>query len=358
MKDCIVRLSELYTLTIQRKIESAAPESDNLPVPLHFGEDDVCIRLWMPLFHGLNDLILYASSEVRSIALDMLYEVLIKHGDTFKQSFWSIVASKIIIPQFIDITSTTSPKRFDNIEDDKLWISTTAMQAMGKFVELFTAIKTMMFLYPQISNIIKMGILFDNENVSRVASKLLQQLIEKNCLLFSEDEWKTTLTTFQELFLESMPTFLFFDYREEDQGDVPEFKFLTTPLGPPPDKIKFKSDIRYCSTHILAIQTLTEVLSLDLIFKYAPNSVAKEFLDCFYKSYEVAKAFNDCMELRDALYRKGYMKQLPNLQKQETLSVNAFITFQFEFYKSINDPQVLSKLFPYYFELIIGCVCE
>ena len=349
IRDCGTRISDIYTTAVVAvSAHASAPDEEVKKGLKLIGTDDICTRLWTPLLHGLNDLIMFSSPDVRSIALENFYDTLNKQGDSFSQNYWTIISSKIIIPQFIDLTAASSPKRFEQDEDQMMWISTTATQALGKFVELFTNVICTQFLYPQLCSILKSSILFENENVSRIASKLLQQIIEKNCSRFSETDWNTTLVIFQELFQESAPRFLFFNYDEtEETSNALQFPFLEQPLGPPPDKNKFKADIRFCSTHILAIQTLTDVLSLEMFFSHSPKTVAKELLNCFYKSYELAKAFNNCMELRDALYRKGYMKQLPNLQKQETLSVNAFITFQFEFYKSINDPQVLSKLFPY-----------
>ena len=81
--------------------------------------------------------------------------------------------------------------------------------------------------------------------------------------------------------------------------------------------------------HLLVIQTLQDIILAgpnDLIFKMIPNVVLLNLLDIFQSSYELAHVFNESMELRQALHKKGYMKQLPNLLKQETISVNAYLT--------------------------------
>ena len=96
-----------------------------------------------------------------------------------------------------------------------------------------------------------------------------------------------------------------------------------------PDKKEFQKQIAKCAIHLMVIQTLQDVIlagQSDLIFKMIPNAELLNLLDVFQSSYEVARVFNESMELRQALYKQGYMKQLPNLLKQETISVNAYLT--------------------------------
>ena len=79
----------------------------------------------------------------------------------------------------------------------------------------------------------------------------------------------------------------------------------------------------------MVIQTLQDLLSSgqnDEIFKIIPNKDLFRLIDCFQSSYDLARTFNESMELRQALFKMGYMKQLPNLLKQETLSANAYLT--------------------------------
>jgi brefeldin A-inhibited guanine nucleotide-exchange protein len=86
----------------------------------------------------------------------------------------------------------------------------------------------------------------------------------------------------------------------------------------------------------MVVQTLQDALSTnDIVYTLIPNNQLIRLVDCFKSSYQLAHAFNECMELRTALFKLGYMKQLPNLLKQETLSVNAYLVFLI---KLVSDP--------------------
>ncbi|KAJ3412218.1 guanine nucleotide exchange protein for ADP-robosylation factor [Chytridiales sp. JEL 0842] len=63
----------------------------------------------------------------------------------------------------------------------------------------------------------------------------------------------------------------------------------------------------------------------DKIFKSMSQQHLFILVDCLERSFRFAKAFNSDMELRVALYKMGFMKQLPNLLKQETGSVGVVI---------------------------------
>lgn len=104
---------------------------------------------------------------------------------------------------------------------------------------------------------------------------------------------------------------------------------MKKPLTPLPEKKEFQKQIAKCVMHLMVIQTLQDVILTgpnDLIFKLIPNMELLSLLDVFQSSYELAHVFNETMDLRQALHKQGYMKQLPNLLKQETLSVNAYLS--------------------------------
>jgi brefeldin A-inhibited guanine nucleotide-exchange protein len=65
----------------------------------------------------------------------------------------------------------------------------------------------------------------------------------------------------------------------------------------------------------------------DAVYHALPNPQLMQLLDCFASSYQLAHVFNETMPLRESLFKMGYMKQLPNLLKQETMSVNVYLTF-------------------------------
>ncbi|KAJ2994510.1 guanine nucleotide exchange protein for ADP-robosylation factor [Globomyces sp. JEL0801] len=322
-------------------------------------DEDVCIRLWMPLLFGLHDIIMTCDLEVRTRALQYLFETLKTKGSTFSTSFWEILAKGVLFPIFDDMKQSSNNtnmmnSKFANKEDLQIWLSTTLIQAFRQFVDLFTHYyNTLGFMLGNMFELLKICILHENEALSRIGSTCIQQLVEHNFNNFNEKGWDLLCNLFTELFQETSPTFLFFDYNKtgmifdlincfsESTSIDPTFAFLKRALGPPPDRKEFQKNIAKCIVHLLVVQTLQDVLSTGpdfKVYKAIPNPYFLRLLDCFEYSYIVAHQFNGCLELRQALFKLGYMKQLPNLLKQETLSVNAYVIFLFKIYCG-NEPE-------------------
>ena len=69
------------------------------------------------------------------------------------------------------------------------------------------------------------------------------------------------------------------------------------------------------------------------IIKFIPPEQRKRILNCIYESYAVARAFNSNHELRTSIWKKGLVQQMPNLVKQETISLAAHIRILFFFFQ-------------------------
>ncbi|KAK0883539.1 guanine nucleotide exchange protein for ADP-robosylation factor, partial [Friedmanniomyces endolithicus] len=61
------------------------------------------------------------------------------------------------------------------------------------------------------------------------------------------------------------------------------------------------------------------------------------------KSYHFAKRFNEDRELRTRLFREGFMKQPPNLLKQESGSASVYVGILLRMYKDDTDERVASR---------------
>jgi brefeldin A-inhibited guanine nucleotide-exchange protein len=81
--------------------------------------------------------------------------------------------------------------------------------------------------------------------------------------------------------------------------------------------------------HLMFIQTITDILQTSNplpVFNFIKSQHIARIMDCMEKSYYFARKFNADMDLRLALYRIGFMKQLPNLLRQETTAVSSLLT--------------------------------
>ena len=92
-------------------------------------------------------------------------------------------------------------------------------------------------------------------------------------------------------------------------------------------KREFQIIIVKCVLHLLVIQTLQETIcSKDVTYNSLPTKYLFPLLDCLDASFLFAQKFNNDMDLRMTLYKLGFMKQLPNLLKQETSSVSTYVS--------------------------------
>ncbi|KAJ3202735.1 guanine nucleotide exchange protein for ADP-robosylation factor, partial [Dinochytrium kinnereticum] len=68
-----------------------------------------------------------------------------------------------------------------------------------------------------------------------------------------------------------------------------------------------------------------------------PRDHRKRWLACIRESYAVARSFNADNDLRYAIWRRGLVQQMPNLVKQETISLAAHIRLLFAVYRVVGD---------------------
>jgi brefeldin A-inhibited guanine nucleotide-exchange protein len=309
-------------------------------------EEDLCIRYWMPVLFGLHDVIMTCDLEVRTRALQYLFDTLKIQGSSFSTTFWEILAKGVLFPIF-DVMKQPDGmlnSKFSNKEDLQVWLSTTLIQALRQFVDLFTHyFPAIGFMIANMLSLLKVCILHENEAMARIGSTCIQQLVEKNVDVFNQDNWSELSNFFTELFDETSPTFLFFNFKGE-MGQDSEFAFLKKPLGPPPDRKEFQRKISKCVLHLLVVETLEHVLESanDRIYRALPNQQLMQLLECFASSYHLARVFNETMPLRESLFKMGYMKQLPNLLKQETMSVNVYLKYLVKIYVDV-DPKRASE---------------
>jgi brefeldin A-inhibited guanine nucleotide-exchange protein len=223
----------------------------------------------------------------------------------------------------------------------------------------------------------------------------LQQFIENNISKIDYGLWEKICVMFTYLFKITTPDALFFDYRTQapqppsgviappeidsptesialtassptasptDNGDLQPSGQQKLTIGtaisgtasdsavpditgrPKPQKKDFQNIIVKCVLHLLVIQTLQEVLASggpnDAVYNSLSSKHLFTLIDCLDRSYRFAKAFNEDMELRMALYKMGFMKQLPNLLKQETSSVSSYITVLIKMYSDPKEERV------------------
>ncbi|KAJ3215780.1 guanine nucleotide exchange protein for ADP-robosylation factor [Dinochytrium kinnereticum] len=375
--------------------------------------DDPNFKIWFPILFGLYEVVMTCDLEVRTRGLNYLFDALRAHGSSFSRDSWEVVSKGVLFPIFDDLKlSRVEHSKFANREDMSVWLSTTLIQALRCFVDLYgTYFEALRFCIDQLFELLTVCMTQENETLARIGSTCLHQFIESNISRLDAEIWDRICMTFSHLFRVTTPDALFFDYRaqapqapptviappEHDEEVKPDVEkpvvngadvspgvrtslesnasAVTTlstggsgstnvnvggiaPLKsgidsasdpivpditgrPRPQKKDFQGIIAKCVLHLLVIQTLQEILATE-INGNVPNAISVYrsltsrhllvLVDCLERSYRFAAAFNADLDLRMALYKMGFMKQLPNLLKQETTSVSTYVQILIRMY--------------------------
>jgi brefeldin A-inhibited guanine nucleotide-exchange protein len=94
----------------------------------------------------------------------------------------------------------------------------------------------------------------------------------------------------------------------------------------------FNKIITRCVLQLLMIETVNELFSNNDVYIQIPSPELLRLMALLKKSYTFAKKFNNDKELRMRLWREGFMKQPPNLLKQESGSAATYVSILVRMY--------------------------
>ncbi|KAK3318075.1 hypothetical protein B0H66DRAFT_532586 [Apodospora peruviana] len=94
----------------------------------------------------------------------------------------------------------------------------------------------------------------------------------------------------------------------------------------------FNRIISRCVLQLLMIETVNELFSNDAVYAQIPSSELLRLMALLKKSFLFAKRFNADKDLRMRLWREGFMKQPPNLLKQESGSAATYVAILFRMF--------------------------
>ncbi|PWN50495.1 hypothetical protein IE53DRAFT_368864 [Violaceomyces palustris] len=328
--------------------------------------DDPMVRFWFPVLFAFYDIIMTGDDlEVRRVALDSLFSILKQHGSSFRPDFWDTVCQEILFPIFAVLRSRSDVTRFSTQEDMSVWLSTTMIQALRNLIDLWTYyFTTLERLLPGLLDLLCACICQENDTLARIGTSCLQQLLEKNVRKLSTERWSQVVDTFLQLFRTTTAHQLFDPSLRDDHAaatsptesrdSVSKNGFTQpNPLSPDPRsngieepltassssqqqqqatsmtpserRRAFKQIIVKCVLQLLLIETTHELLQNDEVYNTIPADQLLRLTRVLEESYRFSKRFNADKELRMALWKVGFMKQLPNLLKQESSSAATLV---------------------------------
>jgi len=353
-------------------------------------------QFWYPVLIAYQDVLMTGEDlEVRSRALTYLFETLIKYGGDFPIEFWDVLWRQLLYPIFVVLQSKSEMSKAPNHEELSVWLSTTMIQALRNMITLFTHyFESLEHMLDRFLDLLTLCICQENDTIARIGSNCLQQLILQNVTKFTAEHWARIVTAFVELFnrttayelfsaaatmSDARPTpatdgaeglsisgttivetpttnggpepFPAADSSLEHKGDVPTADIphsqstqeledyrphadLQTPVPVVTAARRrfFNKIITNCVLQLLMIETVAELFSNDSVYAQIPSSELLRLMALLKKSYQFAKKFNGDKDLRMALWRQGFMRQPPNLLKQESGSANTYVSILLRMY--------------------------
>jgi brefeldin A-inhibited guanine nucleotide-exchange protein len=104
----------------------------------------------------------------------------------------------------------------------------------------------------------------------------------------------------------------------------------------------FNQIITKCVLTLLMIETVNELFSNDAVYTQIPSGELLRLMALLKKSYHFAKRFNGDRDLRTRLFKEGFMKQPPNLLKQESGAASVYVSILIRMYHD-NGPERLAS---------------
>ncbi|KAI9756555.1 MAG: hypothetical protein M4579_003814 [Chaenotheca gracillima] len=388
-------------------------------------------QYWFPILFAFHTVLMTGDDlEVRSRALNYLFDALVKYGGDFSLDFWDILWRQLLYPIFMVLRSKSEMSKVLNHEELSVWLSTTMIQALRNMITLFTHyFESLEYMLDRFLDLLTLCICQENDTIARIGSNCLQQLILQNVSKFRDEHWTKIVGAFVELFERTTAYQLFSAATTSasaynSNGDLPpatpsiekglsDLQMTTptteeNPMSPPSEtslKINglpsptsatattandetvavssqageeqsekpaspaaeledyrpqseiqqqpvvvtaarrrfFNKIITKCVLQLLMIETVNELFSNDTVYAQIPSLELLRLMSLLKKSYHFAKKFNGDKDLRMRLWREGFMKQPPNLLKQESGSAATYIAILLRMYHDEGEERIRSR---------------
>ncbi|KAL8993824.1 MAG: hypothetical protein Q9169_006052 [Polycauliona sp. 2 TL-2023] len=377
---------------------------DSTAIPKQITRQTQEEQFWFPVLFAFHDVLMTGDDlEVRSLALNYLFDILIKYGGDFPSEFWDTLWRQLLYPIFMVLKSKSEMSKVANHEDLSVWLSTTMIQALRNMILLFTHyFESLEYMLDRFLDLLALCICQENDTIARIGSNCLQQLILQNVTKFQPEHWSKIVSCFVKLFDRTTAHELFTAAasipdsagiegddpkapatESEGSADLP----LTSPSAEEPSsspsankapqdragpsqhpdspapshgttavdgeledygrpstlqqqpvvvtaarKRLFNKIITRCVLQLLIIETVNELFSNDAVYAQIPSSELLRLMALLKGSYSFAKKFNNNKDLRMRLWSEGFMKQPPNLLKQESGSAATYIAILVRMY--------------------------
>lgn len=378
---CASSLADGRALSVLREqIESnkTKKETKGGDSTIIFSDMDAHIGAWFPILTGLASAVQDDRAAIQMAANNGLYKVLSDHGGKFSPALWALVFRGVLAPIFDDVKHlSASSDRSEAAAVDE-WATTIGSASLKSLVDVFVKhIAVTRELLKDLLELVQSWVLQETEVVACEGVSVITRLVMTAGEVFEPEDWKIVVDAIDILFVETMPHEILgpakgSNEKESSDGDIngrhdsivnvpdgvsesnnndirdevdgfEETELATSGHVPqqlsqdsqtsdtaPPRKIDFRVVRAKCVVQLLLIQ-----LTQEIVVSFYRVLSTKDILDLSHSlagSYAFAHDFNADIELRYSLWRTGFMNQVPNLLKQETDGLMAYLRIVFWLY--------------------------
>ncbi|KAH9652984.1 Brefeldin A-inhibited guanine nucleotide-exchange protein 5 [Citrus sinensis] len=194
----------LLRICEDRLAEGLIPGGDLKPIDVETDATfDVTEHFWFPMLAGLSDLTSDPRPEVRSCALEVLFDLLNERGSKFSASFWESIFHRVLFPIF-DHVRHAGKESLISSEDE--WFRETSIHSLQLLCNLFnTFYKEVCFMLPPLLSLLLDCAKKPDQSVVSISLGALVHLIEVGGHQFSESDWDTLLKSIRDASYTTQP---------------------------------------------------------------------------------------------------------------------------------------------------------
>lgn len=194
----------LLRICEDRLAEGLIPGGALMPVDANLDTTlDVTEHYWFPMLAGLSDLTSDQRPEVRSCALEVLFDLLNERGSKFSKSFWESIFHRVLFPIF-DHVRHAGKEGFVSSDDD--WFRETSIHSLQLLCNLFnTFYKEVCFMLPPLLSLLLDCAKKTDQTVVSISLGALVHLIEVGGHQFSDSDWDMLLKSIRDASYTTQP---------------------------------------------------------------------------------------------------------------------------------------------------------
>ena len=301
---------------------------------------------WFPVLSQFTRIVTESEGVlIRTHTMEILFETLKNSGHLFACAYWKTISRNIIFPIFEDLNEANTVGFKESSSAVLIHGLRLLMQLISQHFENLVKpdqdsdTSGIDFLFKSVDLMVEMMSKPDDKLAS-TGQTCFRQFLVANVQKFDDKLWQVVFSKIQKAFRNTIPAELVkCQLNPSDPVTVPSHVYDASLEGSKfikemnLDSLEFEKTVLKCVGHLELLLTVrdfcTSSFNDELIICSMPAEARNVILECLYQSYSIARVFNSNLLLRQAIHKRGWVTQLPNLVKQESTSLSIYMTLLF-----------------------------